>query len=162
MGWCFYCTCVSVSPGEGRGNPLQYSCLENPKDRGAGGCYSSWSLKESDTTKRLNNYLYSPQGSPGWDCLPWVPGSAGASLGLRLLSRGLSGQPGISCLGAGLTREHSRMAAGISKVTWLKLKRGSSIHLLVGGAGDPAPWGPASSTVPSPSSPLQHNTHTPH
>ena len=23
------------SPGEGRGNPLQYSCLENPKDRGA-------------------------------------------------------------------------------------------------------------------------------
>ena len=23
------------SPGEGRGNPLQYSCLENPMDRGA-------------------------------------------------------------------------------------------------------------------------------
>ena len=23
------------SPGEGNGNPLQYSCLENPKDRGA-------------------------------------------------------------------------------------------------------------------------------
>ena len=23
------------SPGEGTGNPLQYSCLENPKDRGA-------------------------------------------------------------------------------------------------------------------------------
>ena len=23
------------SPGGGRGNPLQYSCLENPKDRGA-------------------------------------------------------------------------------------------------------------------------------
>ena len=23
------------SPGEGSGNPLQYSCLENPKDRGA-------------------------------------------------------------------------------------------------------------------------------
>ena len=22
-------------PGEGNGNPLQYSCLENPKDRGA-------------------------------------------------------------------------------------------------------------------------------
>ena len=22
------------SPGEGHGNPLQYSCLENPKDRG--------------------------------------------------------------------------------------------------------------------------------
>ena len=23
------------SPGEGRGNPLQYSCLQNPLDRGA-------------------------------------------------------------------------------------------------------------------------------
>ena len=23
------------APGEGNGNPLQYSCLENPKDRGA-------------------------------------------------------------------------------------------------------------------------------
>ena len=23
------------SPGVGNGNPLQYSCLENPKDRGA-------------------------------------------------------------------------------------------------------------------------------
>ena len=25
----------SRSPGEGNGNPLQDSCLENPKDRGA-------------------------------------------------------------------------------------------------------------------------------
>ena len=25
------------SPGEGNGNPLQYSCLENPRDRGACG-----------------------------------------------------------------------------------------------------------------------------
>ena len=24
-----------ASPGEGNGNPLQYSCLENPMDRGA-------------------------------------------------------------------------------------------------------------------------------
>ena len=23
------------SPGEGNGNPLKYSCLENPRDRGA-------------------------------------------------------------------------------------------------------------------------------
>ena len=23
-----------ISPGEGNGNPLQYSCLENPMDRG--------------------------------------------------------------------------------------------------------------------------------
>ena len=26
---------LARSPGEGHGNPLQYSCLENPMDRGA-------------------------------------------------------------------------------------------------------------------------------
>ena len=26
---------LGSSPGEGNGNPLQYSCLENPMDRGA-------------------------------------------------------------------------------------------------------------------------------
>ena len=28
------------SPGGGHGNPLQYSCLENPMDRGASGLQS--------------------------------------------------------------------------------------------------------------------------
>ena len=32
------------SPGEGNDNPLQYSCLRNPTDRGAW-----WGYKESDT-----------------------------------------------------------------------------------------------------------------
>ena len=36
-------------PGEGKGNPLQYSCLENPMGRGA------WRVTESDTTEGLNN-----------------------------------------------------------------------------------------------------------
>ena len=26
---------IEVNDGEGNGNPLQYSCLENPMDRGA-------------------------------------------------------------------------------------------------------------------------------
>ena len=34
-------------PGEGNGNPLQYSCLENPMDKEA--WYSPWDRKESDT-----------------------------------------------------------------------------------------------------------------
>ena len=34
------------SPGEGNGNPLQYSCLENPMDRGAWlAGYSPWGHK---------------------------------------------------------------------------------------------------------------------
>jgi len=35
-------------PGEGNGNPRQYSCLENPMDRGA---WCPWGHKESDTTE---------------------------------------------------------------------------------------------------------------
>ena len=38
------------SPGEGNGNPLQYSCLENPMDGGVVG-YSPWGCKELDTTE---------------------------------------------------------------------------------------------------------------
>ena len=36
------------SPGEGHGDPFQYSCLENPMDRGA---YGLCDHKESDTTE---------------------------------------------------------------------------------------------------------------
>ena len=38
------------SPGGGHGNPLQYSCLENPMDREA---YSLRYRKESDMTESL-------------------------------------------------------------------------------------------------------------
>ena len=41
LRWC---------PGEGNGKPIQYSCLENPVDRGA-----SLSYRESDMTEWLNN-----------------------------------------------------------------------------------------------------------
>ena len=41
------------SPGEGNGNPLQYSCLENPMDRGAWQATVHGLSKESDTTERL-------------------------------------------------------------------------------------------------------------
>ena len=43
------------SPGEGNGNPLQYSCLENPRRSLVG--YSPWGCKESDTTERLHFFL---------------------------------------------------------------------------------------------------------
>ena len=43
------------SPGEGNDNPLQYSCLGNPKDRGAGQAVVHGVAKESGTTEQLNN-----------------------------------------------------------------------------------------------------------
>ena len=47
-------------PREGNGNSLQYSCLENPADRGAWWLvYSPWGCKESDTTERLNRGIRS-------------------------------------------------------------------------------------------------------
>ena len=39
------------SSGRGHGNPLQYSCLENPMDRGAWWATSPWDHKESDMTE---------------------------------------------------------------------------------------------------------------
>ena len=38
------------SPGGGNGNPLQYSCLENPMDRGPGQA-AVHGIAESDTTE---------------------------------------------------------------------------------------------------------------
>ena len=53
-------------PGEGNGNPLQCSCLENPMDGGAwlrSTDYSPWGRKELDTTERLHFTLY---GCENW------------------------------------------------------------------------------------------------
>ena len=46
------------SPGEGKGNPLQYSCLENPMDRGA------WRATVH-VVKRVGHNL-ATEPPPGW------------------------------------------------------------------------------------------------
>ena len=45
-------------PGVGNGNPLQYSCLENPMDRGAWQAIVDGIAKESDTTERMNTHTH--------------------------------------------------------------------------------------------------------
>ena len=42
-------------PGEGNGTPLQYSCLENPKD---GGAWCPWGPKELDMAEQLHFHFH--------------------------------------------------------------------------------------------------------
>ena len=51
------------SPGEGNGNPLQYSCLVNTMSRRAWGAIVYGIVKESDTTEWLNKNI-------NWEILP--------------------------------------------------------------------------------------------
>ena len=50
--------CLGRSPGKGNGNPLQYSCLGNPMDRGASGLQSMGS-------QRVRHNLVSEQQQHG-------------------------------------------------------------------------------------------------
>ena len=45
------------SPGEGNGNPLQYSCLGNPLDRGAWWATVHGAAKESDLTEHTHTHI---------------------------------------------------------------------------------------------------------
>ena len=42
------------SPGGGHGNPLQYSCLENPHGQRSLVSYCPWGRKQSDMTEGLS------------------------------------------------------------------------------------------------------------
>ena len=45
------------SPGRGHGNPLHFTCLENPHGQRSLVGYSSWGRKESDMTEQLSTML---------------------------------------------------------------------------------------------------------
>ena len=62
LGWRFlflyyFCPCSPALVGEGNDNPLQYSCLGNPMDRGAWQATVHGVAKESDMTEHLNPHL---------------------------------------------------------------------------------------------------------
>ena len=46
------------SPGEGNGNPFQYSCLENPMDRGA------WQAIVHEVTRLRHDLVTNPHHHP--------------------------------------------------------------------------------------------------
>ena len=53
------------SPGEGNGNPLQYSCLENPMDRGAWRATVHWVTK-------VGHYLVTKPPPPFSQSVVWL------------------------------------------------------------------------------------------
>ena len=53
-------------PGGGHGNPLQYSCLENPHGQRSLVGYSPWGCKESDMTEWLSTQHMEAIESPGF------------------------------------------------------------------------------------------------
>ena len=63
-----------MQPGEGNGNPLQYSCLENPRDRGAWwaavyGVAQSWTgLKRLSSGSPSSEYPANPLSASRADC----------------------------------------------------------------------------------------------
>ena len=53
------------SSGGGHGNPLQYSCLENPHEQRSLAGYSPWGHKESDRTEQLSTAHVLPNAGLG-------------------------------------------------------------------------------------------------
>ena len=54
------------SPGEGHGNPLQYSCLDNPYGQRSLAGYSPWGHEESDMTERLTHTAIQQACAQNW------------------------------------------------------------------------------------------------
>ena len=86
------------SPGEGTGNPHQYSCLENPMDRGAQWATVCGVAKELEMTQQLND-----NNILGWEwggleqcfsnlrCM-WITWGGAGLAGLQLLMQQLWGE----------------------------------------------------------------------
>ena len=76
------------APGGGHSNPLQYSCLENPLDRGAWRSYRPWGHKEADMTEATSHVAQSVGLTELQTDIQWRSLSCFCSLvgkGLRLL-----------------------------------------------------------------------------
>ena len=62
------------SPGGGDANPLQYHCLQNPKDRGAwqATVHGVTRVRHNRAHKHSHNNLYSPSQNDSTDSSPMM------------------------------------------------------------------------------------------
>ena len=71
---------LGMFPGRGNGNPLKYSYLENPMDRGVWGGYSPWDCKELDMTEATEHACVHISVSRVSGLTIWVLGEHDSSL----------------------------------------------------------------------------------
>ena len=74
-------------PGEGNGNPLQYSCLENSMDGGAWQA-TVHGATESDTTEQLHFLSFIPTEQKSWVMAKQVPQQDEEQHGQKCLAKG--------------------------------------------------------------------------
>ena len=121
------------SRGEGHGNPLQYSCLENPHGQKSLVGYSPRGCKESDTTKLLiamtSLVAGLPSGSVGQEsaCSAGDPGSIPGSG--RFPGEGNGNPLQYSCLENSMDRGARQATVHwITKSSELKILKRKSEH----------------------------------
>ena len=66
------------SPGGGHGNPLQYSCLENPMDRAAWQA-TVWGITKSQTGLNDEHFTFERPRKCPWEFTQQNQGTAGSS-----------------------------------------------------------------------------------
>ena len=101
----FYLCPVNIWTGEGNGKPLQYSCLQNPMDRGAWWAafhgVAASRLQLSDFTFTLHFHAWEKEMATHSSVLTWrIPGTAEPG---RLLSMGSQSRTRLKCLSSSNT-----------------------------------------------------------
>ena len=67
---------IVIITGEGNGNPLQYSCLENPVDRGAWWAAVHGVARNLTRVKQLSMHALEKEMAPHSGVLAWrIPGT---------------------------------------------------------------------------------------
>ena len=82
------------SPGEGHGNPLQYSCLENPMNRGA------WQLQSIGSQVKVKSFsrvrIFATPWTPTRLLPPWDSSGKSTGVGCHFLLRGIFPTQGLN------------------------------------------------------------------
>ena len=120
------------TPGVGNGNPLQYSCLENPTDRGAW-WITVHGIAESNMTEWTHTYTHTPLSTSMWKQLILIQHSVFSVPKLQPC-RPLLGQAWfiLPCFPSAITmvyrRDHMALSDG-----WWNVFPLFSVHLFMSG-----------------------------